>query len=375
MVVRAASTEAVEGARPRVLLVGTDSGHAAGLRRSGSEVAELPGPQAALEWLASHAVDVVVAGDGLPVNASLEFFHALEQRQPGVKKILLAHNMALSAVARSLNQARVDFFLVHPFAEAELAQAVEHVFNLRRLEQERDRLHAENARIMEELRSFNTVLEQRVRERTDELTVANARLAEALREIEQKNRALTLLNESLNIQATIDPLTGLFNRREFRSRLQEEWARFKRHKRPISLVMLDIDHFKQVNDSHGHECGDAVLQGLGAILRGQQRRHDIACRYGGEEFIVLLPETLLDAAFLVAEGMRKRVSNHVFRYKELRLSISISLGVAGALEHNPSNEDEFINLADQALYRAKAEGRNRTVVLEPHGDHIWKTGA
>lgn len=375
MVVRAASTEPVEGARPRVLLVGIGGGHAAGLRRSGNEVAELPGPQAALEWLASHAVDVVVAGDDLPVNASLEFFHALEQLQPGVKKILLAHNMALSAVARSLNQARVDFFLVHPFAEAELAQAVEHVFNLRRLEQERDRLHAENARIMEELRSFNTVLEQRVRERTDELTVANARLAEALREIEQKNRALTLLNESLNIQATIDPLTGLFNRREFRSRLQEEWARFKRHKRPISLVMLDIDHFKQVNDSHGHECGDAVLQGLGAILRSQQRRHDIACRYGGEEFIVLLPETLLDAAFLVAEGMRKRVSNYVFRYKELRLNISISLGVAGALEHNPGNEDEFINLADQALYRAKAEGRNRTVVLEPHGDRIWKTGA
>jgi diguanylate cyclase (GGDEF)-like protein len=357
-----------------VLLVGT-GGHAAGLRRSGSEVTELPSPQPALDWVAGHAVDVVVAGDDLPVNASLEFFHALEQRQPGVKKILLAHNMALSAVARSLNQARVDFFLVHPFAEAELAQAVEHVFNLRRLERERDRLHAENARIMEELRSFNSVLEQRVRERTDELTVANARLAEALREIEQKNRALTLLNESLNIQATVDPLTGLFNRREFRNRLQGEWARFKRHKRPISLVMLDIDHFKQVNDSHGHECGDAVLQGLGAILRGQQRRHDIACRYGGEEFIVLLPETLLDAAFLVAEGMRKRVSNHVFRYKELRLSISISLGVAGALEHNPGNEDEFINLADQALYRAKAEGRNRTVVLEPHSDRIWKAGA
>ncbi|HEX7929258.1 MAG TPA: diguanylate cyclase [bacterium] len=339
---------------------------------------ELPDATRALQVLGERAVDVVVAGEKLTGNAGLEFFQAAEQRRPGVKKILLAHNLALSSlnlstVAKSLNQTRVDFFLVHPFADAELAQAVDHVLNLRKVEHERDHLHVENTRIMGELRSFNAALEQRVQERTDALTETNTRLAEALREIEQKNRALVLLNESLNIQATVDPLTGLYNRREFRNRLQAEWARFKRHKRPISLVMVDIDFFKKVNDSHGHECGDSVLQTLGAILRGQQRRHDIACRYGGEEFIVLLPETLLDAAFLVAEGLRKRVNNHIFRYKELRLNVTVSLGVAGALEQNPANEDEFINMADKALYAAKGTGRNRTVILEPNTDRVLRT--
>ena len=374
----AAPSESANESRPRVLLVGTEAGLGAALQQQGVDATERPDAASALQWLADQPADVVVAGEHLPGNAGLDLCKAAEEKRPGMKKIVLAHNMALSnltlsTVAKSLNQTRVDFFLVHPFAEAELAQAVKHVFNLRKLEQERDRLHAENARIMEELRQFNSALEQRVKERTDAVTESHSRLAEALREIEQKNRALTLLNESLNIQATVDPLTGLFNRREFRNRLQAEWARFKRHKRAISLVMVDIDFFKKVNDTHGHECGDAVLQTLGSVLRGQQRRHDIACRYGGEEFIVLLPETLLDAAFLVAEGMRKRVDNHVFRYKDLRLNISVSLGVAGALEQNPANEDDFINLADRALYRAKAEGRNRTIVLEANTDRVLRS--
>ena len=138
--------------------------------------------------------------------------------------------------------------------------------------------------------------------------------------------------------------------------------------------MVDIDHFKLVNDTHGHECGYSVLQTLGAILRAQQLRHDVTCRYGGEEFVVLLPETLLESAFLVAEAMRKRVGNHVFRYKEARLQITISLGVAGALEQNPANEDEFIKLADKALYRAKEDGRNRTVVLEAGTERVLREG-
>ncbi len=375
MTVRAATSKKPAESSPHVLLVGVEDGLAEALRSWGAEVTELGDTQSALDLLAAKPADVVVAGEAVPENASFAFFQAAEQRVPGVKKILLAHNMALSTVAKTLNQAHVDFFLVHPFAEAELAQAVDHVWNLRKVEQERDRLHAENTRIANELRGFNAALEQRVQERTEALAETNNRLGEAVREIEQKNRALTLLNESLNIQATVDPLTGLFNRREFRNRLSGEWARFKRHRRATSLVMLDIDWFKKVNDTYGHECGDSVLQTLGAILRGQQRRHDVACRYGGEEFIVLLPETLLDAAFLVAEGMRKRVSSHVFRYKDLRLNVTVSLGVAGALEQNPANEDDFINMADKALYRSKADGRNRTVVLEPNTDRVLRMGS
>jgi diguanylate cyclase (GGDEF)-like protein len=246
-----------------------------------------------------------------------------------------------------------------------MLQAVEKLANNRRLEQERDALHAKNAAMVEQLKKLNTRLESKVRGRTLQLSKANDKLKTALAENREKNLALTLLNESLNIQATVDALTGLFNRRELNSRLHAEWGRFKRHGHPLSMIMFDIDFFKRVNDDHGHECGDRVLQMLGELVRRQQRRQDIACRFGGEEFVVLLPETGLDAAFTVAESLRSRVAKHPFRCGRSRLAVRISLGVAGAAEHAPANEDDFVKVADLGLYRAKGEGRNRTVIVEP----------
>ena len=347
---------------PRVLLIAADDGLAAGLRQRGVDVAEQPDIPAATQWLQEQSADILFAS--LPANGiqAATFLHALHEQVPGTKKVLMTGNVNLGSLVTSLNHAHVDFFLVRPFTLEEAQQAIQHLWSTRQLEQERDELHQQNSNMLEELRSFNAVLERRVRERTDELAQANAQLAGAVREIERKNRALVLLNESLNIQATVDPLTGLFNRREFRNRLHAEWGRFKRHQSPMSVVLLDIDHFKRVNDTHGHDGGDAVLEALGALLRAQQRRQDVLCRYGGEEFVILLPDTRRDAAHLAAESLRKRVMAHSFRVKEARLHVTVSLGVAGAIENNPANEDEFIALADQALYRAKAEGRNRVVV-------------
>ena len=355
---------------PRVLLVGADSGLAAGLRQRGVDVVDHADISAATQWLHDHSADILMAA--LPVTGvhAASFLHALEEQVPGMKKVLLTRNVDLGSLVTSLNHAHVDFFLVHPFTLEEAQQAVKHLWSIRKLEQERDELHQQNLNMLEELRTFNAVLEQRVRERTDELAQANGKLAGALREIEHKNRALVLLNESLNIQATVDPLTGLFNRREFRNRLQSEWGRFKRHQGALSLVILDIDHFKKVNDSYGHDGGDAILEALGALLRAQQRRQDVVCRYGGEEFVILLPDTHLDAALTVAEGLRKRVQGHAFRFKEARPRITISLGIAGAVENNPSSEDEFISLADQALYQAKSEGRNRAVVCKTRQEDV-----
>jgi diguanylate cyclase (GGDEF)-like protein len=361
---------------PRVLWVGGDEPLAAVLRAQGAAVTIVPDSAGALAWLRAQNADILVREQSPADRAGEDLFRESERLAPGCKKILLTNQPELHAVIRTVNHQHVDFLLVHPVSPDQLRQAVAQTWSVRRLERERDALSAQNALLVEELRRFNSGLEQRVRERMDELAAANAKLGAALEEIERKNRALQLLNESLNIQATIDPLTGLFNRREFRNRLAAEWGRFKRHQRPMSLVMADIDHFKRVNDTHGHECGDAVLQALGGILRDQQRRHDVACRYGGEEFIVLLPETLLEAAFLVAEGIRRRIASHVFRYRDVRLEVTVSLGVAGAVEQNPANEDEFIKLADLALYRAKDAGRNRTVVLDASDrGKVARTGA
>jgi diguanylate cyclase (GGDEF)-like protein len=229
---------------------------------------------------------------------------------------------------------------------------------------ERDRLAAQNQEMIGTLKGFNAELERTVEQRTSQVTETNARLTEALEEIEAKNRALVLLNESLNVLATIDGLTGLYNRREFHNRLTMEWDRFKRYGRPFSLIMIDIDHFKKVNDTHGHECGDTVLAGLGELMRQQKRRQDVVCRYGGEEFVIILAETSLDAAFKVAEKTRQLVAESDFRCGDLKIPVAISLGVASATEHRPASDTDLVKIADQGLYRAKQEGRNRTVVLE-----------
>jgi two-component system cell cycle response regulator len=158
-----------------------------------------------------------------------------------------------------------------------------------------------------------------------------------------------------------DALTGLYNRRYFERRLREEAAHAKRHKRPFSIIVVDIDHFKLVNDTYGHEDGDRVLCHLAEILGGSLREDDIACRYGGEEFVVLLRATTGPAARVVANRLRSAVAAAGISLgpKDEVRHITLSGGVAAADERNNYNVDNIVDRADKALYRAKRSGRNR----------------
>jgi diguanylate cyclase (GGDEF)-like protein len=161
--------------------------------------------------------------------------------------------------------------------------------------------------------------------------------------------------------AAHDGLTGLFNRRYFDRRLREETAHAKRHKRPFSLVLLDLDHFKLVNDTYGHEDGDRVLRHIAEVAQAQLREDDVACRYGGEEFILLLRGTPGMAARIVANRLRANLAARPITLgptDELR-HITFSAGVAAADERNSFKADDIVSRADAALYRAKRAGRNR----------------
>jgi two-component system, cell cycle response regulator len=161
--------------------------------------------------------------------------------------------------------------------------------------------------------------------------------------------------------AAHDGLTGLFNRRYFDRRLREEIAHAKRHKRPFSLVLLDLDHFKLVNDTYGHEDGDRVLRHIAEVAQAQLREDDVACRYGGEEFILLLRGTSGPAARVVANRLRANLADRPITLgpnDELR-HITFSAGVAAADERNAYDADDIVSRADAALYRAKRAGRNR----------------
>jgi diguanylate cyclase (GGDEF)-like protein len=160
-----------------------------------------------------------------------------------------------------------------------------------------------------------------------------------------------------------DGLTGIYNRRFFETRLEEEFERHKRYSRSFSIIMQDIDFFKSVNDTYGHQCGDFILKSFASLILANIRKVDIFARYGGEEFCCLLPETKLDSAVKLAEFLRSKVENHVFQFNHTEIKITISQGVA-ELEKDIKSAESLLRKADDALYEAKNGGRNRVVKMK-----------
>ncbi len=167
-------------------------------------------------------------------------------------------------------------------------------------------------------------------------------------------------HEEIYRMTIVDGLTGAHNKRYFLEFLEREIARCSRYRRPLSLLMLDIDHFKSINDQHGHLTGDFVLRELSRRLLGRVRREELLARYGGEEFAAVLPETDLTGARIFAEQIRRLVADTPFEYEGDRFNVTISVGVT-SVEGEDIDPLAFIKRADDNLYRAKREGRNRVI--------------
>ncbi len=169
----------------------------------------------------------------------------------------------------------------------------------------------------------------------------------------------TAYHEEIYKMTITDGLTQLYNKRYLIEALEKEIARAKRYKRLLSIIMIDIDHFKQINDQYGHIAGDAVLKLLGRLLSKRIRSEEIVARYGGEEFLVLLPETDRKGAASMAEAIRSIVEGYVFTFEDQRLRVTISAGVAEYDPDKHSSPDELVKDADEHLYKAKTSGRNQ----------------
>lgn len=205
-----------------------------------------------------------------------------------------------------------------------------------------NQMHSTIKRQIKELNANSQMLEQEVNERTKELKEANTKL---------------------DLISRTDELTKLPNRRDMNKTIENEIGRSARTSKPFCFIFIDIDHFKDINDTYGHAAGDEVLRGLANTIRTLLRKYDVLARYGGEEFLALLPETDLEGAAIVAERFREQVENSVVKYGDKEIKITITLGVS---QYDYGlGADRSIQQADKALYEGKESGRNRVVVWNP----------
>ncbi len=209
----------------------------------------------------------------------------------------------------------------------------------------------ESGNLVEVLSIGNDITQQRK---------AEEGLKQAYQLLQEQHADIVALQEELQELAVRDPLTRVFNRRYLEETLGREVSRCERESQPLSIVMLDVDFFKGINDRYGHQAGDAVLQGLASFLVSRTRAEDVVCRYGGEEFIVVLPGSTLQHATERAEEWRAAFETKVFYFLEQEIHLTISLGVS-TLQRRGTPWSELITVADSALYLAKNKGRNRVV--------------
>ncbi len=299
-----------------------------------------------------HYIAVIILLDVVlvVVLAVVAGLHALIRKVPSARYYMLAWSILLVG-AMVVVLSRLGFLPVNLFTEysTQLGSLLESILLslalADRINTERRLRFQAQADLLSASQRANTELEQRVQERTAELELLNQRLQQ--------------LSET-------DQLTGLANRRFLESRLQQEWSRCLRHQRVLTVMLLDIDFFKQVNDRHGHPAGDACLQQVASLISdGLRLASDIAARYGGEEFCLVLPDTDADGAVAVAERIRRRIEGTPIPIPGSEFSVTASIGLCSAIPAQDMPIAEFIRRADAALYASKQAGRNRVTQSAP----------
>jgi diguanylate cyclase (GGDEF)-like protein len=297
--------------------------------------------EAAQEVFARRSIDLVLTDQRMPRMTGVQLLEWVRQNHPRTVRLLMTGFAELEEAVQAINRGQVFRYLFKPWHADELVQVLHqaaHTFTLER----------SHERLVEELRRLNLELEQRVQQRTRELEEAN-------HELMQKNKMLEKL-------ALTDPLTGLPNRRAMDRLAERELRRRDRYPSALSLGLIDVDHFKRINEHYLLPGGDQVLVEMGKTLTASQRTVDLLGRIGGEEFLVVAPETNLAGAATLGERIRSSVEGHLFVYKEAIIKVTVSIGFAVAEAGVPADYDLMKHTAAAALAQAKVTGRNRCVL-------------
>jgi len=303
--------------------------------------------ESALVMLANAAFDLVVADKNLPGIDGVELLRRIKDRSPDLDVIIMTAYADMKSLLDAVSSGVYDY-LLKPFDSLEeVAHKVDRAI-------EKRRILKENRRLVDHLQQANSQIEAMNR-------TLEAQVAERTRQLEQTNERLQQLTIT-------DDVTGLYNQRFLFGRLSEEFERARRHQHSLCVMMLDIDYFKNVNDSHDHIFGSQVLRRVGAVLREGVRAIDLLIRYGGDEFVVLMPETAVAEALPVGERVRSLLAATDVGDAERPYHVTVSVGVAGLDESPSDNAATLLRRADTAMYLAKGRGRNQVAVGAPGAD-------
>ncbi len=288
------------------------------------------GLEAVTKLQSGSDIEVIISDMNMPEMDGNALIREIRKNDEDIPIIILTGNNEISVAVEAIRNGASEYLLKDENIQDTVILSVEKVV-------EKYRLKKQNLQLIDDLASKNI-------------------------ELENLNHELLELNKKLSQLSATDPLTAIFNRRKLFELLGLEVEKTKRYGRPLSLIILDLDHFKRVNDTFGHDTGDAVLKTTTNIISGVIRNTDIFARYGGEEFIIALPETALAGAAALAEKIRVAVEYHLFPAVG-RITVSI-----GASEYSGNETDALVKRADEALYAAKRKGRNRVELATAQSD-------
>jgi diguanylate cyclase len=286
-------------------------------------------------------IDLVLTDQKMPGMTGVELLEWVRERSPQTVRLLMTGYAELEDAVEAINRGKVYRYLFKPWRADELLQILRDACRTYKLERQ-------NEQLVDELRRLNLELEQRVLDRTHKLEEAN-------HELQQKNLMLEKL-------ALTDPLTGLPNRRALDRLAEAEIRRRTRYPSTLALGLIDADHFKEINNRHLLPGGDQVLVDLARVLSASVRTVDTVGRIGGEEFMVVAPETNLEGAIVLGERIRSAVESNDFSYKGQRIEVTVSAGFVVAEASVNAEYDQLKHIAAAALAEAKSAGRNRSIV-------------
>ncbi|NNE43310.1 MAG: diguanylate cyclase [Gemmatimonadetes bacterium] len=318
--------------RPRVLVAEDEETLRTVIREvledAGFPVTAVPSAEQALEEFRKEPFPIVLTDIVMHQMTGLQLLEEVKMIDQDTVVVVMTSHASLDSATRALRSGAYDF-MVKPFEQLDIISST-----------------VERAREKAELVGRNRRLTEDLKHQTTDLSRANT--------------ALIQLADSLKDYANKDGLTGLFNHRLFREALNRELARAKKEDRPLSIIFMDVDHFKNFNDSNGHLAGDDVLRKLAELTRTQVEKPGMVARYGGEELVALVPGATKDEARLLAEQIREVVASHPFEGRERQPlgKVTLSLGIA-SFPGDGDDSETIIDHADQAVYLAKDGGRNQ----------------